>query len=52
MFRRTVGPFLPQHAQDLDSPRGAIGPPIGGRIAYGRGLSLLTLDDWRFGQRR
>jgi len=52
MFRRTVGPFLPQHAQDFDSPRGAIGPPIGGRVAYGRRLTLLARDYRRLGQRR
>ena len=52
MFRRTVGPLLPQHTQDFDSPRGAVGPPIGGRVAYGRGLTLLARDYWRLWQRR
>ena len=52
MFRLAVGPFLPQHAQDLDSPRGAIGPPIGGRVAYGRRLTLLARDYRRLWQRR
>lgn len=52
MFRLAVGPFLPQHAQDLDSPRGAIGPPvIRGRAHWPRGR-LFTADDWRRWQRR
>ncbi len=56
MFRRTVGPFLPQHAQDLGSPRGAIVQPFafGGdwRGLYVRGAALLTGDYGRLWQRR
>lgn len=56
MFRRAVGPFLPQHAQHIDSPRGAIVQPFAlrgnrRRLDVGR-RALFTGDDWRLWQRR
>lgn len=52
MFLRPERALCPERPQHFRKVGGAIGPPIGGRVAYRRRLTLLALDYRRLWQRR
>ena len=52
VFLRPERALCPERPQHFRKVRGAIGPPVGGRLANGRRLTLLARDYRRLWQRR